>query len=207
MPIWLVLPSSFAAGSAPEDRVEVSAETGVVTNEGAIGFGLGAGLRRGPLAVVGTAGFGGRTNFADRPSDPGYGLGSLAVALDGDAGAMRVGLVLLTDLVVLPTAEQGCDRLVGCRHEWFVGLETPPELGIGASPAGGLRVSGTGASGSAFALSMGLQPSIIEEELYWYLPRFDLAVWSTRNRVSIHAWGGRYGLAVGFGYRISRPPG
>lgn len=203
--LLLATPFARAAGTAPDDRMEASVEGGVVTARGAVGFGLGGGLRRGPFTFVATGGFGGRIDIGGS-GQPGYGLGSVALGLDTDADGMRIGAVLLTDWVVLDTSEQDCSVRFGCRHEWFVGLEVPPTLGIGVEPATGVRLSGDGPSGASWSATFAWQPSIVDDELWWFVPRLDLAVWGAADNLSVHAWAGRYGVALGLGYRLTRRP-
>lgn len=198
---------AHAAGTAPEDRVEVTAESGLVTRLGAVGFGLGGGFREQAFTLVATGGFGGRIDLdGGGPSQPGYGLGSLALGLDAptEEGA-RMGVALLTDWVVLDTEEQGCTPRFGCRHAWFVGTDGPPGLGIGVSPAIGARISGSGPSGARYSSTLGWQPSLVEDEFEWWVPRLDFALWSERGGYSLHAWAGRYGLGLGLGYRLFGP--
>ncbi|MCB9689231.1 MAG: hypothetical protein H6738_11415 [Alphaproteobacteria bacterium] len=199
--LLLLAHAAHAAGTAPDDRLELSVESGVVTNRAALGFGLGGGVRRGPLTVVATGSFGGR--LAIEPA--GYGLGSLALALDTPtAGGVRVGWLLMTDWVVLDTSEQACSARFGCRHEWFVGLETPPTLGVGVAPATGFRFSGTGPSGASWSVDLAWQPTYLDDDWWWFVPRLDLGVWGSRDSLSLHAFAGRYGLGLGLGYRLTR---
>lgn len=114
--MWAFLASlsacaAFAAGTTPDDRVEIWADAGVATGQAALAFGIGAGMREGPLTLLGTAGFGGRANlFQTGVSErPGFGLATLAGALALDKRS-AISAVLLLDAALLDTAERGKDR-------------------------------------------------------------------------------------------------
>ncbi|MCA9494423.1 MAG: hypothetical protein KC621_31065 [Myxococcales bacterium] len=199
--LLLGLDPAVASGSAPDDRVEMSLESAVVTNRMALGFGLGGGLRRGAFTAVATGSFGGR--FAMEPA--GYGLGSVALAVDAPVeGGVRIGPLLMTDWVVLDTSEQDCSARFGCRHAWFVGSEVPPTLGFGVAPAAGLRFSGTGPSGASWSTGVAWQPTYIDDEWWWWVPRLDVGIWGPRDSLSLHGFAGRYGIGLGLGYRLTR---
>jgi hypothetical protein len=197
---------ALAAGTAPEDRLEMQAEVGVVTAQPALVAGLGGGVRRGPVTLIGSAAFGARGDWFQTGASrqPGFGMGTVQLGLDGDAGASRVGLAVLADAVLIDAVEEGCGiGRSGCRHGWFWGSDDA--LGLGVQPAYGMRVAGAGGSGAAFVTFLGLQPNYRFDILYWFTPRIDLAVYGRESSWSIHTWAGRYGLGVGIGRRLSRP--
>lgn len=209
--MWAFLASlsacaAFAAGTTPDDRVEIWADAGVATGQAALAFGIGAGMREGPLTLLGTAGFGGRANlFQTGVSErPGFGLATLAGALALDKRS-AISAVLLLDAALLDTAERACGAPAdgACRHRLFVGMERNPTLGISLQPAAGARISGVGASGSAFSATFAIQPHWLRENHLWFAPRLDIA--ALEGSWSAHAWAGRYGLAIGIGHRLSRP--
>jgi hypothetical protein len=202
--LTLLAAPALASGTTPEDRVEVFADTGVFTGQLGVSFGVGAGLRRGVAAIRAIAGVGGRddplgTGASDRP---GFGLGTLAVALDAPTSARgRFGLDAILDAALLDRVEQDCTDQ-GCRHQFFVPLGL--EAGVSAQPALELRVSGVGESGAGFALGLGMQPHTWKNGRVLPTPRMDLAV-TLGQDWSVHSWVGRYGGSIGVGRTLSRP--
>jgi hypothetical protein len=204
-----LLPSlALAAGTAPEDRLEVQAEVGVSTGQAATLVGLGGGLREGPFTVIGAAGFGARGDWFDTGGSdrPGFGAATLQLGLDAATGPIRAGLAVLGDAVLVDAVEEGCDtERDGCRHGWFWGADGGAELGVGVQPAYGVRLSGPGTHGAGFVTFLGVQPNTRFGTLYWFTPRLDLAIYGRDADWSLHTWAGRYGLGVGLGRRLSRP--
>jgi hypothetical protein len=201
--VWALSSLAWAAGTAPEDRLELQAELGVVTARPALAVGAGGGVRERGLTVLGAAAFGARGDWFGTGSSrqPGFGLATVQLGLDTPAGSSRFGVAALVDAVLIETIEEGCGR-AGCRHGWFWGADDG--LGVGVQPAYGLRVAGAGGSGAAFATFLGVQPYFLYTEPE-VAPRLDLAVYGRTSAWSIHAWAGRYGLGFGVGRRLSAP--
>jgi hypothetical protein len=197
---------ALAAGTTPDDRVEVWSDMGLMTGQVGLAFGFGAGLHEGRLTLLGTAGVGGRGNlFKTGVSQrPGFGLASLAAGWDLEPGG-TLALMVLLDVALLDTIEQDCGRPTrkDCRHYLFAGTESNPELGISLQPAVGVKLGGSGTSGASFSTTIGVQPHWLYDQHYWFSPRIDLAI--GEGQWSAHAWAGRYGMAVGLGHRLSRP--
>jgi hypothetical protein len=204
--LYWTLAQALAAGTTPDDRVEVWSDTGLMTGQVGLAFGFGAGLHQGGFSLLGTAGVGGRGNlFKTGVSQrPGFGIASLAAGWDLDASG-ALALVAIVDAALLDNIEQDCGRPTrkDCRHYLFLGSEADPELGLSLQPAVGLRLGGHGSSGAAFSATLGVQPHWLYDQHFWFAPRIDLAI--GEGQWSAHAWAGRYGMAVGMGHRLSRP--
>jgi hypothetical protein len=204
--LYWTLAQALAAGTTPDDRVEVWSDMGLMTGQVGLAFGFGAGMHKRGLTLLGTAGVGVRGNlFKTGVSErPGFGMASLAAGWDLDPRG-TMALIVLVDVALLDTIEQDCGRPTrkDCRHYLFVGSESEPELGLSLQPAAGVRFGGQGTSGAAFSTTIGVQPHWLYDQHFWFAPRVDLAI--GEGQWSAHAWAGRYGMALGLGHRLSRP--
>lgn len=195
--------AASALAVVPEGQTDLIVDAGVMTSQLGLALGLGSGLRSGALALLGSGTFGARVDaFGQAASlNPAVSWLQATVILDQDTGSSRVGIALTLDAAILDQAEEQCFRRQGCRHNLWLGSPRLP-VGLSYAPAASVRISGSGASGSAFALNAGLQPTIRFDNNGLLNPRLDLVL-PVSEGLSVHGYAGRYGMWLGLGYRLS----
>ncbi|HHO54050.1 MAG TPA: hypothetical protein ENK18_25060 [Deltaproteobacteria bacterium] len=192
-----------ALAVVPDGQTDLLVDAGVMTSQLGFALGLGSSLRRGALALSYSGTFGARADaFGQAASlNPAMSWMSLGLLLDRDTDAYRVGAQLILDAAILDQAEEQCFRREGCRHNLWLHPPASP-VGLSYAPAVALRIAGSGASGTPFALTLGAQPTIRFDHNGLLNPRLDLVL-PISEVVSVHGYAGRYGLWVGLGYQLS----
>lgn len=126
------------------------------------------------LVIEGRAGLGGRLSVL--PTAVAGGQGPLVGLAGAGVGygapltpTLRLGPMAWIDAAVLPAAEIDCGD--GCRHAfWTAG----PFVGVAVAPAAGVRLDLAGPDGRAFAVGLGVQPTVIYDIFIPIAPRLEL---------------------------------
>lgn len=147
------------------------------------------------LVVEGRAGLGGRVSVLPTAVQAGQGpfVGLAGAGVGYGASltpVMRLGPMAWTDAAILPAAELDCGD--GCRHRWWV---SGPFVGVAVAPAAGLRLERAGPDGRAFAVGLGVQPTVIYDIVVPVAPRLELG-WTRADGWVVGGRAHRYGALV-----------